>query len=578
MGAEKALGRGQGPRLELWLARALQPLHVLWRLFTNVRFAVFLLVVLAGVSFLGVVLPQIPAGLRGDAFAEANWLEARRGTFGPLTDPLWRLGLFDIFHGRWFALLLALTVVATASYIVSRVPGIWRTISRPRKRVPDRYFQVARHRLEIAGPLDARALEAALRRARYRVERFQEGEATYLFADRFPWAQAGTLLTHAAVLLFILAAVFSRLDRFSADLFLAEGGTLSVFPANSPDQMQVELLDAVGVFDEQGRPLDYRSRLVIYRQGQEVKRCQVTANSPCSYGGYRFYQGGYFGFGAEVQVRDLSSGNVIYRETLALSDSLPSPRVVIRDGEGRLLLGDSLLLTDILTSEEFVYYGALVRLPAGRTLTVGVERPPDGGDWRLVVLEPGSGEGTARLVLREGETGRSGGLEVTYLSAGRVPALFLSDFPLPPALAGGGRGEALLELSNVLYGSGTAWRAEGPPTLALVGLQPRAVSLRPGERVEIGGYEYAFLGQREFAGILVRRDRSDYLVWAGAALVVLGLVVTFWVPRRRLWAKITASRAFLAGQAAELADYRREMGRLVREAGADLLPELEDDD
>ena len=83
----------------------------------------------------------------------------------------------------------------------------------------------------------------------------------------------------------------------------------------------------------------------------------------------------------------------------------------------------------------------------------------------------------------------------------------------------------------------------------------------------MGGYEYTFVGQREFAGIQVKRDRSDYLVWAGAALLLGGLLVTFWVPRRRLWAKITPVRTQLAGQAGHLVKFEKEMAEMARDEG-----------
>jgi cytochrome c biogenesis protein ResB len=94
--------------------------------------------------------------------------------------------------------------------------------------------------------------------------------------------------------------------------------------------------------------------------------------------------------------------------------------------------------------------------------------------------------------------------------------------------------------------------------------------LGPGESAEISGYRYTFLGQREFAGITVRRDRSDYLVWAGALLIVLGLIATFWVPRRRFWARITPARSWLAGRAPSHARYARELRALAQAAGAKL--------
>ncbi len=88
--------------------------------------------------------------------------------------------------------------------------------------------------------------------------------------------------------------------------------------------------------------------------------------------------------------------------------------------------------------------------------------------------------------------------------------------------------------------------------------------------MEIGGYEYSFLGQREFAGIQVKRDRSDYLIWAGAALLISGLLVTFWVPRRRLWARLTPARTYLAGQAGHAVRLEKEMAELARREVAQL--------
>jgi cytochrome c biogenesis protein ResB len=127
----------------------------------------------------------------------------------------------------------------------------------------------------------------------------------------------------------------------------------------------------------------------------------------------------------------------------------------------------------------------------------------------------------------------------------------------------------------VVYGTGTASEgtaveaaaSAGPPELTIVGLRPQALTLRPGEKAEVGGYEYSFLGQREFAGIQVKRDRSDYLVWAGTGLLLTGLLVTFWVPRRRLWAKITPARTQLAGHAGHLVNFEKEMAEMARDEG-----------
>jgi hypothetical protein len=357
-------------------------------------------------------------------------------------------------------------------------------------------------------------------------------------------------------------------------LFLAEGASASVGASGDADQMQAQVIDAVGRFSEQGQPLDYRAEMAIFQGGREVKQCTVSVNGPCTYDGYRFHQAAYFGFGAELQVRDLASGNVVYREVLALADTMPGPHVVVRDGDGRLLLDETLVLTDLIES----VYGTTVAIPDdGRLVWIGAKPDPAGDDWQMVVYELGDNPNPARLALALGEKGRSGGLEFEFASLSSLPATFEPEFPLPTALTGGlDRGTVLLQMRDAV-GTGEASPQEAvsglpaaasPPTLVMIGIGPGVVNLAAGESSVLGDYEYTFLGQREFAGIQVKRDRSDNLIWAGAGLLLLGLGITFYVPRRRLWAKITDDRTYLAGAAGYRGNFRREMARLGAEAGS----------
>ena len=124
---------------------------------------------------------------------------------------------------------------------------------------------------------------------------------------------------------------------------------------------------------------------------------------------------------------------------------------------GDVLLDDTLVLTDILSTDEFVYYGTLVTLPDERVITIGARRMTEGEGWQLAVFEPGEGEEAVRLVLSEGESASAGGLEFVYSGLQAVPAAFVSDFPLPPnSTVGEDSGDVLLEMSNVVYGTGTA--------------------------------------------------------------------------------------------------------------------------
>ncbi len=548
----------------------INPLRAVWWLFTSVRFAVLLLALLVLLSLAGVVVPQVPSNVRGDAMAEAQWLDRQHERFGFATDAIDAAGLFDVFHQRWFALLLTVTVVSTGSYIVSRFPGVWRTITRPRRRVPDRYFDLAPHRVRAEGAVDPEALSAVLRARRYKVYTEASGTDSYLFADRFQWAQLGTFLTHASVIVFILSAVVSRMDAYSAPLFLSEGATLPVFPVKNPGQMQVQLINAHAEFADDGQPLNYRADLAIFQDGAEVLRCSSTVNSPCAYRGFHFYQAAYFGYGATLVVREAATGNVVYRETAALAEKTPSPHIRIIGSDGVVLLDDTVLLTESAGAQDREYRAGLLRLPDGTPLTFWL--PVEGGD--LVVFEPSSGKDAIRTSLAPGGRYTAGDLSLEFVRLEDVPSAVVPEFPLPEA-AGGGLGDALFLMTNVVYGTDrtsggdvSAAAPPGEPRLTLVGLQPQSITLAPGESIEVDGLEYGFEGQREFVGIEAKRDRSDNLVWIGAAAIVVGLMITFWVPRRRLWARITGAQLSLAGQAPGHANYTRELADIAVAAGA----------
>ena len=569
MATEKveAAARGWSRTLNL-----INPLRAVWWLFNSVRFAILLLALLVVVSLTGVLIPQVPSNFRGDSLSESMWLRTQEDMFGIFTSPLDTIGMFDVFHQSWFALLLGVTTASTGVYIVSRFPGVLRTITRPRRRVPDRYFDLAPHSLKAAAMVEPEAMAVALKARRYKVHVEVDGSSTYVFADKLQWAAMGTFLTHAAVVVFMLSAIVSRIDAFTSPLFLAEGTSLPIFAVSNPDQIQVELLNAYAEFAPDGQPLDYRSDLVIYKRGNEVLRCSSTVNSPCGYEGYRFHQAAYFGYGAQVEVRDTARGNLLFGETLALSQRTPSPRVRVTGGGGEILLDDTVLLTDAAKANEQEYRAGLVRAFDGSALTFW--QSADGGD--LLVFEPSVSDGSIRASLSPGESATSGDRQVAFTGMEDVPSTIVPGVPLPDGI-GGGSGEVLLLLQNVVYGTDNTSAGDGvapvtsaEPRLTIVGLAPQPISLLAGEKTEIDGLEYSFIRQREFSGIEVKRDRSDNLVWIGAAAVVVGLMITFWVPRRRLWAKISETGLSMAGQAPWHAQFSGELRDIALAAGAEI--------
>jgi cytochrome c biogenesis protein len=60
-----------------------------------------------------------------------------------------------------------------------------------------------------------------------------------------------------------------------------------------------------------------------------------------------------------------------------------------------------------------------------------------------------------------------------------------------------------------------------------------------GKPETIDGLTYTFERNRQFTGLIVARDPGVPFVWVGSALFVLGLILVFFFPHRRIWVRAT---------------------------------------
>lgn len=550
VGRAESAAEGAGSAWERPLRTLGEAVGPLWRLLGSPHFAAALLAFLTLAGLGAVLVPQLPEQMRGNAAAELAWLELQRERFGPFTDVMRRLGLFNVVGSPWFIAALCLIAASLLAAMAARLPALWQGVISPPRRVPDAFYERAANRVALVTN-DVARLEALLRAHRFRVERFEGEGATYLFADRFSWAQVGSFLSHLAVILLLAGGLVTWRGGYSNGLFIAEGASQPVFPVRHPEQMQVEVIDAVGRFDEAGTPIDYRSELVIYQGGQEVARGVTTVNDPLRYNGYRFHQAAYFGEGAALRVRDAVSGNTVFHEVLELRDRWPAPQITVRDARGRLLLRDTIVPTERLAG----VWGTSMTVPStDQDFWVGI-RPQADGTWRLVVF--GLSDEGARTVVPLREARRAGALEFTFRGVDGLPAVVAGSEAAPSIPGDSERSVVILSETP-----------EGMPYLTIRGtVESAALTLFPNEPVRVGDREYLFEGRREFAGIEVRKDPGSTFIWAGVGLLLAGLVLTFYVPRLRLWVRVGGGRTVIAGLAERSDAFRAETRRLARALG-----------
>jgi cytochrome c biogenesis protein ResB len=156
------------------------------------------------------------------------------------------------------------------------------------------------------------------------------------------------------------------------------------------------------------------------------------------------------------------------------------------------------------------------------------------------------------LVQGEGRT--IGAYTVTFVSGVVVPALSVLDLP-------GAVGDRAVIQMPV--------DAEGEHYFVVSGISAEPVFLRNGQpMITPAGYRFEFLGQVEAAGIEVKRDPGDTFIWVGVIMALAGLAMTFYVPRRRLWVKVTPERTYMAGIAERTTRFSRELRLMGAQLGA----------
>jgi cytochrome c biogenesis protein len=410
----------------------------IWRFFTSVRLALVLILILTGAALIGTLLDQIPPSVLSDSSLHAQWLERARTKYGLWTDVFDFLGLFNIFHGLWFKVIIGLLTANIIICSLNRWKGIWATVFPPRVRMSDAFFQHARYNATFATTMTpaaaAQRVKRSLSRSRYRVKMETDDESVAVYADRNRISRFGTFVSHLAIVLILAGTVVGGMWGFSdSEFIVAEGATR---PLGLGTNISVGLEHFTDEYYLEGPPKDFRSDIVIYEDGKEVKRGVTRVNSPVSYKGIRFHQA-FFGQAAVMVVKDAAGADVF-------SAAVP---LAWETREGSRPVGS-------------------FDLP-NQDLTVYVVGP------------------------RSGETD-----------------------PLVPA------GEMRVEV----YKSG--------------GTLVTADNLSQGTAKQLGGLDFTFTRESRFTGLKVVKDPGTNIIWLASALMVLGLVMLFYFPHRRLWALI----------------------------------------
>ncbi len=384
-------------RPEVAPAPQFDPLEALWRFFTSTKVAVVIIFLTLVSAFIGAIFIQAPGWAQASPQSYASWLERVRPRYGGLTDFFSAIRLFDVYGSVWFRGMCALLIINTILCTLNRLPGIWRSVFRSKAVMGESFYLNSTNRASIPAPVPADNVIAALRKERYRVTRVQEGNATYLYADRHSWAKLGTLLTHLSIVLFLLGAIFGILFGFSDDeVVIGEGSSYAMTRGYN---FQVRLDDFTEEWYLEGMPKDFRSDLSILEGGQEVERKTIRVNDPLVYKGVKFSQS-FYGV---------------------------APALEVKDGQGKTLFADILPLSP---GGRPNYETSLLTLPPNTTVVVGRPAKPSGAAAaRLELQVYNGGQVKDQGFLEIGKHVKSGDLDIAFLGDREYTGLRVSRDP-----------------------------------------------------------------------------------------------------------------------------------------------------
>src|SRR5207253_6156669 len=64
--------------------------------------------------------------------------------------------------------------------------------------------------------------------------------------------------------------------------------------------------------------------------------------------------------------------------------------------------------------------------------------------------------------------------------------------------------------------------------------------------------------------LIAKQDPGQGIVWLAFGTLLTGLLISFYLPRRRVWARLTAAGELrIVGRADRYVDFEREFGRLL---------------
>lgn len=299
-----------------------------WTQLTSMRTALLLLLLLAVAAVPGSLVPQRRAGPE----AVDQWIEDNP-FWGPILDAL---QFFDVYTSVWFSAIYLLLFTSLVGCVLPRALKHAKALRQPPARTPRNLGRLPESGvvvLEAGGPAPEEAVRQAqrwLKRKRYRVELRPEAGGASVGAERGYLREIGNILFHFSLIGVLAFMAYGGMTKYTGQKIIVEGegfannlvaydsftpGTYFDAASLQPFQLTLKSFDAT--FERQsqthwGAPLDYTAVMEVrHGTGGEPEEQVLKVNHPLEIDGAKVYLVGN-GYAPVVTVRD-GNGDIAFQ-------------------------------------------------------------------------------------------------------------------------------------------------------------------------------------------------------------------------------------------------------------------------
>lgn len=287
----------------------------IWRFFSSVKIAVYIIIITLVTAILGTILPQESTIISGDV---QRYYAENHGTFGEI---YYALGLSHTYETWWFRLLLVMIGASLVVCSLDRVLPLYRALKKQKVRKHPVFLR--RQKVVLERPLFDDQDEQLKEKEHEWLERLKHVlkkrfynvsvEDGALMAEKNRFSRWGPYINHIGLIIFLLAVLLRLIiPGWDIDHYVSikEGETIKIPETNyylKNERFTVEFYSEEEMNEsarERGQvlPKRFETKAVLYECVQncdenteqpvleEVHRHDIEVNDPLKYGSLLAYQ------------------------------------------------------------------------------------------------------------------------------------------------------------------------------------------------------------------------------------------------------------------------------------------------